>query len=113
MRSAIEAQKARSFFEKKVRIPTPADALFLATQGAADALGKGARIGLLDTGREADMTVIDCDALLPYADEQMNDDLSAEDIVSLCIYRAGPQSTLETFVRGRSVYRAPRLQQTV
>ena len=33
-------------------------------------------------------------------------DLSAEDVLSLCIYRGGPHATAETFVRGRSVYRA-------
>jgi guanine deaminase len=38
-------------------------------------------------------------------------DLSVEDIVSLCVYRGGPHATVETFVRGKSVYRAgdPRL----
>jgi guanine deaminase len=41
MRSAIESQKARSFYEKEVAVPTLAETLHLATQGAAEALGKG------------------------------------------------------------------------
>jgi guanine deaminase len=107
MRSAIESQKARSFYEKNVRVPSPADALFLATQGGADALGKGDRIGALEIGREADLTVVDFGALLPARkNAKAHADLSAEDILSLCIYRGGPQATVETFVRGRSVYRA-------
>jgi len=107
MRSTIESQKARSFYEKKVRIPSPADALHLATQGGADALGKGDRIGALEIGREADLTVVDFGSLLPFRKStKAHADLSAEDILSLCIYRGGPQATVETFVRGRSVYRA-------
>ena len=107
MRSTIESQKARSFYEKTVRVPSPADALFLATQGGADALGKGDRIGALEIGREADLTVMDFGALLPGPKTaRAHADLSAEDILSLCIYRGGPQATVETFVRGRSVYRA-------
>jgi cytosine/adenosine deaminase-related metal-dependent hydrolase len=78
--------------------------LHLATQGGADALGKGAAIGSLDVGKEADLTVLDYGSLLPYPD-RVQSDLSAEDILGLCIYRGGPHATLETFVRGQSVYR--------
>ncbi|MEI8342635.1 MAG: guanine deaminase [Verrucomicrobiota bacterium] len=107
MRSVIESQKARSFYEKKVRVPSPADALFLATQGGADALGKGDRIGALEIGREADLTVVDFGSLLPSRKSTRDHaDLSAADILGLCIYRGGPQATVETFVRGESVYRA-------
>jgi guanine deaminase len=106
MRSAIETQKARSFYEPKVQIPSPAEALHLATQGAAEALGKGSVIGSLEPGKEADLTVIDYGALLPYR-KSARADLTAEDIVSLCIYRGRPEAVVETFVRGQSVYRAP------
>ena len=109
MRAAIEGQKARSFYEKDVRVPTTADALFLATQGGAEALGKGVQIGSFEIGKEADLTLIDISALLPYRkDARMRHDLSAEDLLALCIYRGGPHATVETFVRGRSVYRAPQ-----
>ena len=108
MRSAIESQKARSFYEKEALIPTPTAALHMATQGAAEALGKGALIGSFDIGKEADLTVIDYAALIPYRQSSKTvNDLSGEDLVSVCIYRGGPHAVLETFVRGQSVFRAP------
>lgn len=105
MRSAIEAQKARSFYEGNVGVPTPAEAFHLATQGAADALGKGGVIGSFEVGKEADLTLVDFGALLPYRKASKTADLTAEDIVSLCIYRGRPEAVVETFVRGKSVYR--------
>jgi guanine deaminase len=108
MRAAVESQKARSFYEPDTPVPSPGAALHLATQGAAEALGKGGVIGSFEIGKEADLTVMDYGALLPYRQQAKNAaDLSAEDVVSLCIYRGGPHAVLETFVRGRSVYRAP------
>ena len=108
MRAAIESQKARSFYEPEAEIPTPAAALHMATQGSAEALGKGKIIGSFEIGKEADLTILDYGALLPYRQNtKATADLAAEDIVSLCIYRGGPHAVVETFVRGRSVYRAP------
>jgi guanine deaminase len=108
MRTCIESQVARSFYEPDVAVPSPADALHLATQGAADVLGKGRIIGSFDIGKEADLAVMDLGAMLPYRrSSKATNDLTAEDVVSLCIYRGGPDAVLETFVRGRSVYRAP------
>ena len=108
MRSAIESQKARSFYEKEARVPTPGAALHLATQGAAEALGKGAVNGSCEIGKEADLTVMDYAALLPYRQSAKPvNDLSAEDLTSLCIHRGGPHAVLESFVRGQSVFRAP------
>lgn len=106
MRGAIESQKARSFYEADVQVPSPAEALYLATQGAAEALGKGSTIGTLEAGKEADLVVIDYGALLPYR-KSSKVDLTAEDVLSLCIYRGGPDAVIETFVRGQSVFRAP------
>lgn len=108
MRSVVEAQKARSFYEKDVQVPTPAAALYLATQGGAEVLGKGRTIGSFEIGKEADLTLMDYGRLLPYRrSPKAKNDLSAEDIVSLCVYRGGPDAVLETFVRGQSVYRSP------
>ncbi|MGB8169459.1 MAG: guanine deaminase [Chthoniobacteraceae bacterium] len=107
MRCVLESQKARSFYQPETEVPSPGAALHLATQGGADALGKGAVIGSLDIGKEADLTIMDFGALLPYRRGAKGvNDLTAEDIVSLCIYRGGPEAVLETFVRGQSVYRA-------
>ena len=107
MRSAIESQKARSFYEKEVRVPSCSELLHLATQGAAGVLGKEDRIGSLDVGKEADLTVVDIGAVMPYRNARAQADLGVEDILSLCVYRGGPHATVETFVRGRSVYHAP------
>jgi guanine deaminase len=52
--------------------------------------------------------VVDLAALLPYGKQGRRfDDLSAEDILALCIYRGGPHAHLETYVRGKCVYRPP------
>jgi guanine deaminase len=107
MRSAIESQKARAMFEADVQIPSPGAVLHLATMGAAEALGKGATIGSFEVGKEADITVMDLGALLPYRQSKAADELTPEDALNLCIYRGGPHAVLETFVRGRSVFRAP------
>jgi guanine deaminase len=106
MRTVIEAQKARSFYEKDVLVPTIADALYHATQGGATALGLSDKIGTLEVGKEADLTVMDFHSLMPYPKQAKAADLSADDILSLCIYRGGPAAVVETFVRGESVYRA-------
>ena len=107
MRSAIESQKARSFSDPGVAIPSPAQVLHLATQGAAEALGKGDIIGSLEPGKEADLTVMDLTALLPYGGAETKiDDLTPDDMLALCIYRGGPHAVLETFVRGRSLSRS-------
>jgi guanine deaminase len=107
MRSAIESQKARSFYEAGIAVPSPAEVLHLATQGAAAVLGKGDIIGSLDAGKEADIAVMDLNALLPYGGAETKiEDLTPDDMLALCIYRGGPHAALETFVRGHSVWRA-------
>ncbi len=107
MRSALEIQRARTFYETKVPPLRPAEAFYLATAGGARALGKAETIGTFDTGKEADLVVVDLETLLPYGkeDRARAAQLSKEDILALCIYRGGPQATRETYVRGRCVYR--------
>ncbi|PYJ85166.1 MAG: hypothetical protein DME70_10020 [Verrucomicrobia bacterium] len=108
MRSALAVQKARYMAEPNLPRMRPSEAFYLATSGGARALGKAETIGSLDIGKEADLLVVDLAALLPYGkDGARFDDLSTEDILALCIYRGNPQATLETFVRGKCVYRAP------
>lgn len=107
MRCAIESQKVRSYQEPNVPVPTPANVLHLATQSAAEALGKGAAIGSLEVGKEADLTVMDLPSLLPYRGTANKiQDLSPEDILALCVYRGGPHAVLETYVRGNCVWRS-------
>jgi guanine deaminase len=107
MRSAIESQKVRAMFQEGVTIPTAGEVLHLATQGAAEALGKGQLIGTFEVGKEADITVMDLGALLPYRQARAVQELTPEDVLNLCIYRGGPAAVLETIVRGQSVFRAP------
>lgn len=109
MRSTIESQQARSFYKADVRVPTPVDAFFLATQGGAESIGMDAIIGTLDTGKDADFLILDPAKCLPAAHPTRNmlSDLSAADIISLLVYRGGAHSIVETFVRGKSVYCAP------
>jgi len=110
MRAAIEVQKARSAYEPNLRPLRASEAFYLGTQGGARALGKAKIIGTLDAGKEADFVVVDLPALLPYQkDRHSLNALSPEDVLALCIYRGGPHSTLETYVRGRCVYRAERI----
>jgi len=107
MRAAIEVQKARSAYEPNLRPLRPGEAFYLATLGGARALGKSNIIGSLDSGKEADLIVVDLGALLPYPNEDALAELTPEDVVALCIYRSGPQANLETYVRGKCIYRAP------
>jgi guanine deaminase len=110
MRAAIEVQKARAVYEPNVRPIRPGEAFYLATHGGARTLGKASMIGTLDPGKEADLIVVDLAALLPYPrNQEAARALSTDDALALCIYRGGPHATLETYVRGRCVYRAPRL----
>jgi guanine deaminase len=108
MRAALDVQKARNIAEPHLPRLRPSEAFYLATSGGARALGKSAIIGSLDVGKEADFLVVDLAALFPYGKTGLHlDDLSTEDILALCIYRGGPHATLETYVRGKRVYRTP------
>ena len=106
MRAAVDGQRARSFYESGVPPLRLAEAFHLATAGGAQALGKSSIIGTLDPGKEADLLIVDLNALLPYGrSNQQIRTLSKEDILALCIYRGGPHATHATFVRGKTVYR--------
>lgn len=98
------------FYQTEALIPTPGGALHMATLGAAEALGKGAVIGSFEIGKEADVTVMDYGALLPYRQTAKPvNDLSAEDLTSLCIHRGGrtrcwrPSSAARAFSARRSL----------
>lgn len=108
MRAAVETQTARTFYEPEAKPMNPVEALHLSTLGAARVLGKEEQIGSFEIGKEADLVVMDMGKLFPYErDSKIRSSVSAEDLVSLCVYRGGPEQVLETFVRGNSIYRAP------
>ncbi len=105
MRAAIDVQKARGSYEPNLRGLRPSEAFYLGTHGGARALGKAGIIGTLDAGKEADLTIVDLSALIPYGAQNVAlDQLSTEDVVALCIYRGAPHATLATYVRGNCVY---------
>jgi guanine deaminase len=103
MRAAIEMQKARRYYESAARLLSPAEALYLATGGGARALGKSNSIGTLEIGKDADLTLVDLARIHPRNDDSALE-LSANDVVALCIYRGGPGATAATFVRGHCVF---------
>jgi guanine deaminase len=110
MRAAVDIQKARMFHDPAVPPLRLSDAFHLATAGGARALGKTSAIGTLDVGKEADIVVMDLAAMLPYgAAGNRAAELTKEDVLALCVYRGGPHATLETYVRGRCVYRRPEM----
>lgn len=108
MRSAVESQQARSFYQPDVKVPTPAAVFHLATQGAADLLGKGEVIGSLEAGKEADVILMDAAKLIPYPKRVKEVlDLPPEEILALCVYRGSPQAVVDSYVRGKCVYHMP------
>src|SRR5947207_14437467 len=108
MRAAIDVQNARTAYEPNLRALRPSEAFYLGTKGGACALGKANIIGTFDVGKEADFLVVELDAVAPYSNgEQALKRLATEDVLALCIYRGNPQANLETYVRGKCVYRAP------
>lgn len=107
MRSALESQTARSFFQD-TPVPSPTELFSLATTAAARALGKENELGSLDPGKSADLVVLDLASIIPGGRRPNFDaDYSAEELLSLLIYRGGPHATLATYVEGRRVYSAP------
>lgn len=100
MRSAIETQSARAFHDQTIQPLTSSEAIYLSTLGGASALGKDSLIGSLDTGKEADLTLIDLNQLLPMGG-RFTGPLDANEIATALIYRSGPQATVATFTRGR------------
>ncbi len=103
MRSAVEMQKARRCYESTARLLSPAEAFYLATNGGARALGKSNSIGTFEIGNEADLTLVDLARIHPLNDDSALE-LSADDVVALCIYRGELGATAATYTRGRCVF---------
>ncbi len=108
MRSAVESQKMRSFYEDGVERFGPVEAFHLATKGGADALSKSELIGSLEPGKSADFLVMDIAALLPYGRKIKTFAApSAEDLIAMAVYRGNASAVLDTYVAGEPVYQAP------
>ncbi len=99
MRSAIETQAVRRMQDESIPILSPADALHLATMGAATALGKDHLIGSLDPGKEADLLLLDLNRVLPLRG-RFSPPADANSIATALVYRGHPAATVATFTRG-------------
>jgi guanine deaminase len=77
------------------RVPGPAEAWWLLTRGAAEALSLGERIGAIEPGFDADCLVV--------RPEPWIADLPPEQQVSALLYTLRPQQIEHVFVRGRRV----------
>ena len=71
-------------------MPTPSEAWWLLTKGAADALGMGKRIGSISVGLDADCLVVRPEAWIA--------DLSPAQQVSALLYTLRPQQIEHVFI---------------
>jgi len=102
MRSAIEIQKARRFTDPDVPELTPTEAFRQCTSEAGAALQHPT--GTLDVGSDADLTVFDLDAVLPYGGKLTDKaSLTAEDLLALLVYRGQPVACTAAYVAGNKV----------
>ncbi|MCG3139088.1 MAG: 5'-deoxyadenosine deaminase [Phycisphaerae bacterium] len=77
------------------RAPTPAEAWWSITRGAAEALGLGDRIGLLEPGYEADCLVV--------RPERWINDLPTDQRISALLYTLRPEQIEHVLIAGRRV----------
>ena len=81
----------------------PLHPLYHATQGGADALGLGARIGSLDPGKEADMIEVCLDQR--FCKGKTLAELTAQDIASVLVYRSTDLRVSRMWVGGGEIRR--------
>jgi guanine deaminase len=77
----------------------PLEWLRMGTLGGAEALGLEADIGSLESGKEADLLLVDPRLTLPLPDGPVDEEPAA--LMSRLIYRAHPSMVRAAFVRGR------------
>lgn len=92
-----KALKVHAIPRRSYPVPTPAEAFWMLTRGAAEALSIGNRIGSLDVGFEADCLVVKPE---PWIEE-----LPVEHQVSALLYTLGPDQIKHVFIAGREVLR--------
>jgi guanine deaminase len=77
----------------------PLDWLRMGSLGGAEALGLEGEIGSLESGKEADLLLVDPTMTLPLPGSPVDDDPAA--LMSRLIFRAHPSMVRAAFVRGR------------
>ncbi|HEY4190497.1 MAG TPA: guanine deaminase [Candidatus Limnocylindrales bacterium] len=100
MRVAAYSQMARrSLAEDDADVLTPLEWLRLGTLDGARTLGLDDVIGSLETGKEADLIVVDPTDVMPLAGQRPDDD--PDDLASRLIFRTHPDMVRGAWVRGR------------
>ncbi len=107
--SIFSAMRVGAYTQNALRVvredpwPTlgPLDWLRMGTLGGAEALGLEADIGSLETGKEADLLLVDPRLTMPLPGGPVDDDPTA--LMSRLIYRAHPSMVRAAFVRGRQL----------
>ncbi|HEX9638970.1 MAG TPA: guanine deaminase [Acidobacteriota bacterium] len=105
MKAGLYAQKARAALGGG-RAATAAEYFRIATLGGVEALGIDDRVGSLEVGKEADLSLIDLDLLrLPGEEPGVWWELDGPAVIARLIYRSHPDMVRETRVAGRTVWR--------
>lgn len=102
MHSALNASKARAFFDRQSTVLSPERAFFLGTLGGARVLALDRETGSFQRGKSADYLVIDFQQIDPTSLGVSR--RSKEEILSLLVYRADRACVRRTVIRGRRVH---------
>jgi guanine deaminase len=81
----------------------PSCALYLATRGSAQALGLDDRIGSIETGREADVTVLDLHST-PLIDFRMRHAQDLDEVLAIQMALGDDRAIRATYVAGKLAY---------
>ncbi len=90
-----KALKVHAIPRRSYPVPTPAEAWWILTRGAAEALSMGNRIGSLDVGFEADCLVVKPEPWIAQ--------LPQEQQASALLYTMGPEQIEHVFIAGKKV----------
>ena len=91
----VKAIKVRSMPRSPTQTPAPAEAWWLLTAGAADALGMADRVGSLEIGYDADCLVV--------RPQKWTAELPPQQQISALLYTISPRQIEHVFIAGRRV----------